>query len=194
MHILRIAFLLLAVSLAGCAQVIQARLSSAHGSIDNESEHSFRVGTGTKRIMVLADLFDQDESIKSANRGFSSTLYNTLSGYGYAVKQFQPSSKAERDQYLAKLEADMARDPGLLVVRMVPKAMIVQSRVNEPSAHKVPKTMEFAANAYVGTLRSPAFAYSGKWTYDGDFYFNSLAPMVTEHLIKAGYLAQRSKQ
>lgn len=190
MQTFRISLLVLAFSMTGCAQVIQARLSSARGSIENESEQSFRAGVNTKRILLLADLVDQNESIKSASGNFSSTFYNTLNSYGYVVKQFQPRSQAERDQYLAKLEADLVRDPGLLVVRLIPKTMGVLTKVKDPT-FKVPKNMEFAVHAFVGTLRSPAYVYAGNWTYHGDFYFNGLAPIVTEHLIKAGYLAKK---
>lgn len=191
MQTLRILLIMLALSVSGCAQILDSRLSSATGSIQNENEQVVRAGTGVKRILILVDLVNENETIKTESAGLGVSFYNTLSRYGYEVKQFQPANQAERNQYLSKLETDIMRDPNLLVVRLVPNSIEMLTKVTD-SSFKLPKKMKFAVYAYVGTLRSPAYMYTGDWSYDGDFLYNALTPKVTERLIKAGYLAGKS--
>jgi hypothetical protein len=191
MQTLRILLIMLALSVSGCAQILDSRLSSATGSIQNENEQVVRAGIGVKRILILVDLVNESETIKSESARLGVSFYNTLSLYGYEVKQFQPVNQAERNQYLSKLETDIMRDPNLLVVRLVPSSIEMLTKVTD-SSFKLPKKMKFAVYAYVGTLRSPAYMYTGDWSYDGDFLYNALTPKVTERLIKAGYLAGKS--
>ena len=191
MQALRILFILLVLSVTGCAQIIQSRLSSARGTIYNEKEQLQVSGKGASRVFILADLMNEEESIKSENNNLSSSLYNTLSKLNYPVRQFEPESKAELNQYLPKLEAELKRDPSLLVVRLIPKSMRVKTEINKKSV-SVPQSMNFVVYAYTGTLRSPAYVYTGDWLYEGDFYLNAMGPAITERLIKAGYLAKKS--
>lgn len=191
MQTLRLLLIILALSVSGCAQINESRLSSATGSIQNENEQVIRVGTGVKRVLILVDLVNENETIKAASGVLGSSFYNTLSRDGYEVKQFQPANQAERNQYLPKLEADIMRDPSLLVVRLVPKSIDILTKVTDPT-FKLPKKLKFVVYAYVGTLRSPAYMYTGDWNYDGDFLYNALTPTVTGRLVKAGYLAKKS--
>ncbi len=193
MQTLHLLLVILALSVSGCAQVIESRLSSATGSIQNENEQVIRIGTGVKRVLILVDLVNENETIKSESAGLGASFYNTLSRYGYEVKQFQPANQAERYQYLSKLETDIMRDPNILLVRLVPNSIEMLTKVTD-SSFKLPKKMKFAVYAYVGTLRSPAYKYTGDWSYDGDFLYNALTPRVTERLIKAGYLAEKGSQ
>ena len=191
MQALRILFILLVLSVAGCAQIIQSQLSSARGTIYNEKEQLQVSGKGASRVFILADLMNEEESIKSENNNLSSSLYNTLSKLNYPVRQFEPESQAELNQYLPKLEAELRRDPSLLVVRLIPKSMRVKTDINKQSV-SVPQSMNFVVYAYAGTLRSPAYIYTGDLLYEGDFYFNAMGSAITERLIKAGYLAKKS--
>ena len=178
--------------LASCGSIVKARQESARGTITNEREKTYGAGVQGKTVFIVVNAIENEKAIRDASDSFGSALYQYLRERGYDAKQFAPENKEKLTRYMAKIQKDMERDPSMLVLQFIPR--VVQIETTELKSGRkttTPAKIDIYVGAYQKTLASPAYTYSGDWSYNSDSRFNVLTESVVSHLIKAGFLLDR---